>query len=129
MNLREPSWLMYKKICLVSSTNKKVQEGSRRFTEVHEGSREGSRRLTKAHEGSRRFTKVLSLHQYILAALLKYFFFHNSTLISATELSLRQERVATSTLIFASSHSNPSLLDGSCEGFKFPRKSEKTLKL
>ena len=60
-----------------------------------------------------------------LACCLKIFVFRNSTLISATELSLRQERATTSTFMFTSSHSNPSLLDGSYEGLKFPRKLEK----
>ena len=36
---------------------------------------------------------------------------------------MRQERATTSTFILTSSHSNPSLLDGSYEGLKFPRKS------
>ena len=51
-----------------------------------------------------------------LHAVLTSVFVHNSTLISATELSLRQERGTTSSFIFTNSHSNPSLLDGGYEG-------------
>ncbi len=69
------------------------------------------------------------MRQMYLHALLTFCFFHNSTPISATELSLRQERATTSTFIFTSSHSNPSLLDGSYEGLKFPRKTDKSLEI
>ena len=61
--------------------------------------------------------------------MLSYFFFENSTLISATELSLRQSRATSSTSIFTSSHSNPSLLHGSYEGLRFPRRPEKNLEI
>ena len=56
--------------------------------------------------------------------LSQHLFIKNSTLISATELSSRQQRATTSTLILTRSHSNPSLLGACYEGSKSPRKSE-----
>ena len=51
----------------------------------------------------------------------------NSTLIPPTGLSLSEDVDTTPGFILTTSHSNPSLLDGSYEGSKFPRKLETQL--